>query len=179
MPFSDEEGKPWLDSAFERVVLAANASGRTRRVLDVGAGCGTYVDRWRGMTYAPTWWTGVEVHRPYVTEYRLHEKYDALILADVRTAVEHLGRHDVVILGDVLEHMPLEHAAALWRVLRRRARHLLVSLPIIPMEQGAWGGNEHERHLTTWDHAMVLAQLPGITAWEVGERIGVYQAVGA
>ena len=54
-------------------------------------------------------WTGLEIHEPYVTRYDLTRKYDALIVGDVR-AYTWPRNWDMVIFGNVLEHLDLPEA---------------------------------------------------------------------
>ncbi|MBQ1166364.1 class I SAM-dependent methyltransferase, partial [Streptomyces sp. A73] len=64
------------------------------------------------------WWTAVEVHKPYVAKYKLRSTktrtmYDERHVEDVRNSAEHLFHRDLVILGDVLEHVERDEAVDL------------------------------------------------------------------
>lgn len=166
MPTSVSEGKDWL---LPRIL--AELPGV---VLDVGAGEGTYaklLGRRQGLvTHA------LEVHEPYVAEYGLEGLYDHVIVGDVRTVP--LPAADVVILGDVIEHLELADAVAVWERCRRAARRaVFASIPLGDHPQGAVNGNEHERHRHTWSNDTIHAELPGIVASWTGEVIGTYAAL--
>jgi hypothetical protein len=166
MPYSSSEGKEWMR---ERIVADAPAS-----VLDVGAGWGTYARLLRSELPAAVL-TGLEVHSPYITRFGLAALYDMLIIGDVRE-IEPIPTADVVVLGDVLEHLTYLDAVALWGRTRAAARvAVYLSLPIVAYPQGAVEGNPHEAHLHTWDHDAVLA-LGGITDFWTGIEIGCYRA---
>lgn len=166
MPTSADEGKPWM---INKILVKEPKS-----VLDLGAGSGTYGKMLR--PYLPSaYMTAVEIHAAYVSEYKLWRVYDSVIIGDIRSC--DLPVADVVILGDVLEHMTLSDALPLWNRARELAsKALFLSIPIVEWPQGALNGNEYERHLRTWSHNDVLT-LPGITDWWMGSHIGCYEAL--
>lgn len=167
MPYSSPEGKDWLKA---RIVALAPSS-----ILDVGAGSGTYADLLRPALPGAEF-TAIEVHEPYVDRFGLREKYDQVLVDDVR-AFNNLPLADVVILGDVLEHVRLTEAYDLWDKARGAAKlAVFLSLPIVSYPQGETEGNVHEAHLQEWSHFMVEDLLPGISASWTGPQIGVYQA---
>lgn len=117
---------------------------------------------------------GLEIFEPYVAQFGLRERYDKLLIGDARTAP--FPTVDVVILGDVLEHMTREDALAVWDKARRAARMaVFASVPLGDFPQGAEYGNNYERHLTTWTHAELRA-LPGVVECAPGRVVGVYEA---
>lgn len=165
MPTSIMEGKAWL---LPRITALAPDT-----VLDIGAGEGTYARLLRP-ALPLTRFTAVEVWEPYLTAYALCELYDTVIVADARHLA--LPRADVVILGDVLEHMTHVEAFALWQAARDvAALAVFASIPIIEAPQGAVNGNTHETHVDTWTHPLGLT-LPGLTDSWAGHTIGCYRA---
>jgi hypothetical protein len=163
VPYSDEQGKDWL---IPRIVEHAPTS-----ILDIGVGAGTYAQRLRPRLPG-THFAGIEVFEAYVPMFNLTDWYDHLILGDARDV--EWPPADVVILGDVLEHMRYDDAVAMWdRARAHAAKAVFVSLPIIHAPQGAEFGNEHERHLHTWSHDDVLA-LPGVIDSWAGSVLGAY-----
>jgi predicted TPR repeat methyltransferase len=167
MPYSSDEGKAWM-------LRQLRATG-PRSVVDIGVGSGTYGRMAALELDEPPYLTGIEIHAPYVQQFGLHQWYDEVRVADVRLMP--IPEADVVILGDVLEHMKTVDALAVWACARWAARvRVLLSLPIIEWPQDAVDGNEHERHVETWTHERVLAELEGIDEFEVGEQVGVYAA---
>ncbi len=165
IPTSILEGKAWL---IPRIVALQPAT-----VLDIGAGEGTYARLLRP-ELPRTRFTAVEVWEPYLADYQLATLYNEVLIGDARTL--HLPLADVVILGDVLEHMHLDDAHDLWH-RARAAAHLAVfaSIPIGHWPQGAVNGNVHETHQHDWT-AQDGDQLPGLTASWRGDVIGCYQA---
>ena len=146
-----------------------------RSILDLGAGSGTYGRLLRPLLPPDVHMTAVEIHAAYVSEYKLWHFYDTVIIADVRSY--DAPRADVIILGDVLEHMTKSEALEVWiRALRNADKAVFLSLPIVEWPQGPMYGNEYERHVHTWSHHEAL-DLPGVTdSWQ-GSHVGCYEAL--
>jgi len=168
MPMSSAEGKSWIRDR----VFALAADGPVS-VLDIGPGVGTYAKLLAGPSVHRI--VGVEVWQPYVETYRLHELYDDIVLGDVRGV--DLPAADVVILGDVAEHMSGDEARDLWaRCADAAMRAVYLSIPIVHYPQHEIEGNPYEVHVEkNWDHDRVLARFDGIGASWVGTEVGVYE----
>lgn len=179
MPTSDAEGKDWSLERFRRHLPDT--------VTDIGPGEGTYAKLFRP-THTGVWWTGIEIHKPYIAKYKLRSTklrvmYDELHVEDARTSEPHLFHRDLVICGDVLEHMPREDAVELLHRIAAGpddapgARHILVSVPIVESVQGAVGGNPAEAHLHQWDADdmwQVLTALGGSVETMRGGTLGCW-----
>lgn len=180
MPTSDAEGKDWSLKRFRRHL--------PNTVTDIGPGDGTYARLFRP-AHRGVWWTAVEIHKPYVTKYRLRntktrtDRYDEVHVMDAREAPAHLWHRDLVIAGDVLEHMERQEAIDLLHAIKAGpddapgAGHILVSVPIVESQQGAVDGNEYERHVHQWgyeDMDQVLRGLGGKVEGMRGRTLGVW-----
>lgn len=120
-------------------------------ILDVGTGQGTYADLLMGRADRID---GIEVWKPYIRDYDLNEKYSYLWHADARKILSALAEdvldvkaYDLVIFGDVMEHMTKEEALTCWDDAGKIATWGLISVPIIHYPQGAEGGNPYEVHV--------------------------------
>jgi hypothetical protein len=171
VPQSSAEGKDWISAR----VRAAGAQ-RPVEVLDIGPGVGTYAKLLAGPQVVRL--TGIEIFEPYVHTYRLREYYDEVIVGDARTTS--FPDTDVVILGDVAEHMTEPEALALWDKAANAARlAVYLSIPIVHYPQGHIEGNCHEEHVVDdWNHDRVLAAFTGIGEWWTGTEVGVYERAG-
>jgi len=165
MPGSSPHGKAWM---VERLM-----GERPKRVLDIGAGCGTYAQLFRAR-WPGSHWTAVEVWEPYVDAYKLREQYDVVHVSDARTW-EPEGRYDLAFLGDVLEHMTSKEARVLLDRIRGVADMVVVSIPIVHYPQGALCGNPFETHVEEdWSHERVCAALGEPTEFVNDAEIGAY-----
>ena len=166
MPHSHPFGKEWAGDLF--------AVARPRSVLDVGAGAGMWIDALAHRAPGPQHWTALEVWEPYISQFRLTERYSAVLLDDARSA--RLPDVDLAIAGDVLEHMERSDSEVLLERLLHHARHVLVSVPIIHYEQGALEGNPYETHVWHPTHEWAMDVLRP-DAWVKGDVVGAYWRV--
>jgi hypothetical protein len=166
MGTSHPESRPWILNKIESV----NAS----RILDVGAGSGTYSTYLNNNGYAGSI-DAIEVWAPYIEEFSLYTQYDNVFEDDVRNHVDF--NYDVVIFGDILEHMSKEDALALWSRVSESASYAVIAIPIIHYHQGEINGNPYETHVKDdWSHEEVLNSFDGIIdSWQ-GEVVGAYWA---
>jgi hypothetical protein len=112
------------------------------RVLDVGAGWGKY------RILLPEYqMDACEIWEPYIQEERLSDRYGQVYHGDICDLVNdgHLGGYDLVIMGDVLEHIPRDRAIRLVEQLRVVAGELMVIVPY-RYPQGEEHGNPYEYH---------------------------------
>jgi SAM-dependent methyltransferase len=135
MPFSIKAGK----KIVRKHLLDTLPS--TTRVLDVGAGEGTYHTLLGD--YFPAF-DAVEIHEPYIGEYKLKDKYREVFHA---SAVDFDGydNYDLVIFGDVLEHISVADTQAILAKCKN-VKEVLIAVPY-ESKQGAWHGVESERHI--------------------------------
>lgn len=155
MPYSFREGKreiaAYLKSRFGR--------GEGLTILDVGPGEGTYEKLLRP-ALPEAEFVCLEIFEPYCDAYGLRSRYDRVLIGDVRDFALDFAP-GVVVFGDVLEHMRREEALAVLSAYCAKARAVVVSIPIIHIEQGAVGGNVYETHLQHWTHRSFLADAAG------------------
>jgi hypothetical protein len=168
MPGSAEEGRKLMGDWIKMQ--------HPRSVLDIGAGSGTYGKLMRQIV-PDAYLIGVEAWWPYTVRFKLNEIYDHVIYSDVRNIV--WPRADVVILGDVLEHMSEEDARDVWSAAMTAARKAVyLSIPIIHYPQGHEEGNPFEEHVVDdYTHERVLDTFPGITWCWRGTIVGRYEAL--
>jgi hypothetical protein len=114
------------------------------KILDIGAGCGTYSDLLRGYGYKID---AVEIWEPYIDKYELKKKYDVVYHKNI-LAIDFviLDKYDFFILGDVLEHLTIEEGQLVMLFLKQNKKKYIVAVPY-QMEQGEYEGNTHETHL--------------------------------
>lgn len=167
MPFSDDSNIEWVKWLIGEL--------KPQTVIDVGPGAGKYGRLIREVSPETTT-TAVEIWEPYVETYGLRSIYNTVIVGDARDFDG--GYHvDLVILGDVLEHMSKADAVALWTRVSSQAKAAMMSIPIIHFPQGAEHDNPYETHVEDhWTHDDVLATFPGITGYRNWQVTGSYVA---
>lgn len=151
---------PWSDLTGKRET--ADWLGRHPELLsfvDFGAGAGAYAEMLRAINPGATR-IAVEVWEPYITEYKLHDLYDQVIVADMRT-ISPLPVAQCAIVGDVLEHLTKDEGLAFLQKIDAAYPHVILNVPVGDWPQGPECGNDYERHLSTWCISDLLAALPG------------------
>jgi hypothetical protein len=143
-----------------------------KTVIDFGTGEGTYSILGRHIAPSARW-IGIEIFAPYLKRYDLDQKYDCVILSDLRHPEI---KHDLSIFGDVLEHLPELDVQRVLEIQAELSRYIYVSVPIIPAPQGSSHGNDHERHLHDWSFHEMTELLLSLSpakwdAWQ-GHTVG-------
>lgn len=164
MPYSYNIGKSevckWVRDHF-----SADAE-----VLDVGAGCGT----WQRLLAEFQCVDAVEIYPPNL---RQCIGYRQKFLADIRGfEYEH---YDLIIFGDVIEHLSVEDAQRVLSYARPRCTDMIVAVPFL-YKQGPVGGNEAERHIQDDLTAELFAErYPGLEVLvDTGENYCYYHKAG-
>lgn len=166
MPNSHPENKQWI---LDKLV-----SINPQYVLDVGPGEGTYGTRIKKVL-PNAQVDAVEVWEPYVTKYKLNDIYYFVEVKDIR---DHNNfNYDVVIFGDILEHMSEEDAKKVWAKAKAQAKYAIISVPIIHFPQGEHAGNPYEVHVEEdWNTERVLKAFPEIIDSKDFSVTGAYLA---
>ena len=167
MPRSDGRNKGYAAELIGRL--------RPRTILDVGPGVGTYGRMVREL-FEVEQLDAVEIWAPYIEQYQLREIYDSVLVCDIR--FWQTLSYDLVILGDVLEHLSFDDALKLWRRLSEQAGAVLLSIPIVHYPQGIHEDNPFETHLVEdWSTSMILEHLGGIREYREFGDTGAFLAV--
>ena len=125
-----EDIKKYLESKFTE-----NA-----RILDVGAGSGTYFnllgDYFKEMDC-------VEVFKPYIEYHKLKDKYNKVYNCNIKEF--EYDFYDIIIFGDVIEHLEVEEAQKVLEYAYNRCREMIVAVPYC-YKQGIEYDNVYEIH---------------------------------
>lgn len=168
---SDASNIPFVVAELQRL--------RPGSVLDVGVGFGKvgmlvreYLECWYGR-YAPSSWQiaveGIEIFEGYRNPL-WSSMYNRVHVGDARDLVGKIGRFDVAICCDVIEHMDKASGLDLVHRLVENCGVLLLTTPISFWPQGAENGNPHEVHRSHW-HADDLCGVDGRIV-ELGSTFG-------
>jgi phospholipid N-methyltransferase len=168
MGTSHPESRPWVISQIRSL--------KPKTILDVGAGSGTYQYEIFKSGYTRAKMDAIEVWEPYIEEYELEKKYSNVFNVDVREWNNF--DYDLVIFGDILEHMSKEDALKVWENTSLQARCAIISIPIIHYHQGAINNNPYEEHVKDdWTSEEVLDSFSHIQKYWVGDVVGSYLAI--
>jgi len=166
MPYSDTSNIEWTKWLLEQL--------KPKSIMDVGPGAGKY-----GLlakeVLPNVQLSCIEVWEPYFEEFNLKDIYGVAYCMDVRDRKDF--KYDLVILGDVLEHMTVEESVALWELIKTQAKAAMISIPIVHFPQGHEHGNPYEEHIVdNWTHDNVMSTFSGITGFRTFDITGSYVA---
>lgn len=110
------------------------------KVLDVGPYDGRWSDKLRD--YFPDI-EAVEAFEPYIERFGLNNKYKKIHICDIMDF--DFDFYDIIIVGDVLEHLTIEQAKSLIDRIHDKCKQLII---IIPFEypQDEYDENEYQIH---------------------------------
>lgn len=108
--------------------------------LDVGACDGKYSDLLGHYLEMD----GIEIFEPNILKYNLDQKYKHIV-CDSIVNFEYEW-YDLIIFGDVLEHMTVEDAQKVLKYAEERCRDYLIGIPFL-YPQNELYGNKWERHI--------------------------------
>ncbi|MEL4071735.1 hypothetical protein WKW50_16445 [Ochrobactrum sp. GPK 3] len=167
MPTSHSEHKQWALEKYLQIKPALT--------VDIGPGNGTYSDLMRPHFRGA--WKAIEAWAPYIPQYNLWQKYDHVIVSDIRHCDLFSVHHgpDLVVIGDCLEHISRPEALFVIKRLKAWADHLIISIPVGDYPQGVIEGNWFEAHQDTWTHQEMLDALGEGTVEHVeGQVLSAY-----
>lgn len=139
MGFSAKQGKQ------EIVQWINNDKDSISSILDIGPGQGTYFDLLSSMKQFV--WEGIEAWQPYIEKFQLEKKYNRIYNEDVRNFNWDEKFYDLIIAGDILEHMSKEDAVTLVENCLNHSKQLIISIPVVYMPQGELENNPFEVHV--------------------------------
>ena len=136
--------------AERTITLAGLIQPNPQRILDVGAGYGKHGVLLREYLDPTPVVHGVEAWEPYVEAHRLRGIYDELHVRSVLDfTAQELAAYDLVVMGDVIEHIEKPDALAL---LDRIAGWVVIATPLVHFHT-----DPHlpptERHVSHWTAA--------------------------
>jgi len=152
-----------ISHCLSRIVPLAPQS-----ILDVGCGfglwgflCREYLDVINERVQPDTWLTridGIELFEPYILSHQ-RSLYTSIRIADIRDAAQDVDEYDLIITGDVIEHLDKADGETVLAQLYGKAKKaMLVNIPI----GDGWDhperhGNPGELHRSQWQVEDFLA----------------------
>ena len=157
MPGSAEQGKAEIKEWV-------NGRSDIKTIIDVGCGSGTYRNLIGKGNYI---WQGIEIFAPYIQRFNLLDLYDEIHIGDIYDFASNvieggLPEGDLIILGDVLEHLEKEKALFVLNAVLDKYPHVVLSIPVDGRPSMIHYGNEHEAHLSIWTYE----ELVKVASWD-------------
>jgi len=143
-----------LQPDFEVFIARLAADPDCRSALDVGCGDRSFISRFRPRVKT----VGLDAFEGAIEKSKELGLHDDYILANIiETPAEQLiamnggELFDMVVLSDIIEHLPKEMG---WEVLRKceaiTSKYVILQTPYGFMAQGPEYGNIYQRHLSGW-----------------------------
>jgi 2-polyprenyl-3-methyl-5-hydroxy-6-metoxy-1,4-benzoquinol methylase len=135
---------------------------RPASVLDVGVGFGKWgflcreiLDVYYERVHPDSWTTridGIEIFEPYRNAF-WPIVYNHVHIGDARAVMSSLGRYDLILCCDVIEHFEKSEGLAFIEQMLDHASVVVITTPAGQAPQGAAYGNVHESHLSSWQRS--------------------------
>lgn len=150
--------------------VEAETPDRKTRFLDVGPGRGTYRTLLRQRGYLRM--DAVEIYGPYIEAFGLRDLYDHVYAEDIRTFA--YTWYDVVIFGDVLEHLTASDAARVVDFARSHSGLIIAAVPYLRPQIGSQldGSGDHRQPDLT--RAVFIERYPGFSLLVDDDETGVF-----
>ena len=140
--------------------------------LDVGACDG----KWSNLLGDYLLMDCVEIYAPNIAKHDLVSKYHNIYNADIRSLK--YNDYDLIIFGDVLEHMSIEEAQEVLRYAWDKCKDLIVAVPYMWVNRSHYG-NPYEVHIQDdLTPRNVLERYPSLQPAMITERYGYYTKKG-
>jgi predicted TPR repeat methyltransferase len=156
-------------------------------ILDLG--CGRGIAGWFFNQSHDHRMTGVDVFKPYLKEAKTSGYYQKLVESDVTKFPIAKESYDVILLFQVLEHLPKKEGIALLKKMTRGARKaVIVTLPHGECEQEDYEENKYQKHLSSWMvkdlenlgfnvYGQGLKAIYGSESYGYGKKIKLWQQI--
>lgn len=110
------------------------------KILDVGAGCGTYYNLLHDYF---NYIDAIEIFKPNIENYNLRQKYHKVYNANIKDFKYDF--YDIIIFGDIIEHLEVNEAKKVLEYAYTRCTEMIVAIPY-ELEQGIEEDNIYEIH---------------------------------
>lgn len=135
-----------------------------KSILDVGCGFGKwgflarlYIQAWNPKLTkeAHQNWRNnlqvdaIEIFEDYITDLQ-RLIYNDIYIGDMRRLITEVGEYDLIIMGDILEHIPLEDGLEFLKRARAKAKWIIISMPDYFCKNNPIMGNMAEVHCYVW-----------------------------
>lgn len=145
---------PYSDNRLNQIIADRLVKIQPKTVLDVGAGAGKFAELIK-LVVPEAKVTALEIDAGYIKEFNLTEKYHEVLNMSLQEYIDttYNSQHDIsfdlVVFGDVLEHLKKSEALDALNYFIYRSKFMLCVFPT-GMIQGSFKGHVHEKHISAW-----------------------------
>ena len=167
-----DSSREWSYTFFDQDVVkyfAERHPSPETSILDIGAGGGKY----KYLLYNYPKMDAVEKWEPYVEKLGLKNQYREVFVTDILDF--DFDFYDVIIMGDVLEHIPVDKAVGLMKRLMQKCHDMVVVLPYMNASEVACEGNPNEIHRQAdLTQEVIESRYPMLQKYTDNEISGMY-----
>lgn len=160
---------------------------RPKSILEIGIGfgkwgilCREYLEVYDKLRWKKNDWKviidGIEIYEPYITP-PIKYYYNHIFIGDAYDLIDERGYYDLIIMMDVLEHIPKEKGQILLQKILKRCKYFILSIPLGDWTYQFAGDNKNESHISIWkDSELILfPQFISKKIYHINNKeIGVY-----
>lgn len=170
MPYSFDFFK---DEVLDTIRIMAHNG----QILEVGPGCGKYGKELKKSF--PDGIDAIEIFEPYIERFNLESVYRKIYIGDVRNVCLESDDYEIVILGDVIEHMPIKDAQAVIEIFTKANCAIIAMVPYLYPQDECFG-NPHEAHIQSdITEEIFLQRYPGFVKIVGNSQQGVFLKTAA
>lgn len=146
---------PYSSTLFDKTIKNIVRQLKPKSCLDIGAGAGKYglIIKDIIKDTKDTKIIGVEVEKDYISKFNLKKIYNEIRCCNASNFINKKSieeKYDLVIMGDVVEHMKKSDGVDLINFLIYRSKYILILYPKKYL-QNSIDGYEHEAHISVWE----------------------------
>jgi len=149
---------PYSSFVFDNAIIEIIKLVQPKTFLDLGAGAGKYGSIVKEISPSVKT-TAVEIEKDYIEKFNLLLLYDQIWNIPVSDIIQPKyfdSNFDVIMVGDILEHLKKSEGVDLLNFLIYRCQWIIVEFPHRYL-QNAVGGYSSEAHISAWTESDFLS----------------------
>jgi hypothetical protein len=147
------------------------------KILEVGPGCGKYGKELKKSF--PDGIDAIEIFESYIERFNLESVYRKIYIGDVRNVCLESDDYEIVIMGDVIEHMLIKDAQAVIKTFSKANCGIIAMVPYLYPQDECFD-NPHEAHIQPdLTEEIFLQRYPGFIKIVGNSQQGVFLKTAA
>ncbi len=150
---------PYSSNACDDNIRREILSIKPQTILDIGCGAGKYADMIKSLDLSCSI-EGIEPDATYISRFKLTQKYDSIFSGKIQDFIhrENINNYqvDLVIMGDILEHLWKSDGIDILNFLMYRCKKIIAVVPIKYIQNGYInedGDHPLESHISVWNRS--------------------------